>query len=330
MALYPLFADLEGREVLVVGGGEVAARKIAALLKARAQVRLYAREILHADVAQALADDRLERLSGEFDPAWLDAAWLVVAATDDNAFNAQLAAEAGRRRRLINVVDDAALSTFQVPAVVDRSPLVVAISSGGMAPMLARRIRERLETMLDPGLGPLAALFGRHRERIRAALPEMKLRRRWFERMLDGRLEQAQADAGSAGLETAFLGELDHAPGWASRPAPGTVALVAAAAAPDLYTLRALRILNEADVIVLAPDVARDALEPARRDATHVTALPGDEDSRVLERARAGERVVYMHAGTASAKGACARILAACGQASISCRDVPSVGLDRA
>lgn len=327
MALYPLFADLRGREVLVVGGGEVAARKIAALRKAGARIRLHARDVLHADVAQALAAGHLERLAGEFDPAWMDAVWLVVAATDDSAFNAALAADAGRRRRLINVVDDAALSTFQVPAVVDRSPLVVAISSAGMAPMLARRVREQLETMLDPALGPLAMLFGRHRDRIRQVLPELKLRRRWFERMLDGRLEQGKG-GDQMEVESVFLEELGQAADWVAQPVTGAVAVLVAAPAPDLYTLRALRILNEADVIVLSPDVPRIALEPARRDATHLQTPYEEVDAVVLQHAGAGERVVYVHAGGAAAQAACTRLRAACGQAGVTCREVPSVAVE--
>lgn len=329
MTLYPLFADLAGREVLVVGAGEVAARKIAALLKAGARVRLHARDVLHPDVECALADGRIEQLAGPFDPTWLDAVWLVVAATDDVAFNARLADEAGRRRRLINVVDDAGLSTYQVPAVVDRAPLVVAISSAGMAPMLARRVRERLETLLDPALGPMAALFGRHRERIRRALPDMKLRRRWFERMLDGRLDHAWAEGGHDGLESAFDEQLRAAAQWSAGQGAGTVTLVAAAPAPDLYTLRALRALNEADAIALSPEVAREAIEPARRDATVFPA--GDETvaALVLERAGAGERVVYVHAGTASGQAARARVGEACQGAGIACQAVPSATPDR-
>ena len=153
MPLYPLFADLAGREVLVVGGGEVAQRKVEALLHAGARVRLHALE-LHPALAACEAEGRLERLPGSFDPAWIDEAWLVVVATDDAALNAAIAARAGTRRRLVNVVDDAGLSTFQTPAVIERAPLQLAISSGGAAPMLARRLRERLETELDPAPAP--------------------------------------------------------------------------------------------------------------------------------------------------------------------------------
>jgi len=318
MGLYPLFADLRGRDVLVVGGGEVAARKIAALLKAGAGVRVNAQEILHPDIAAAVADGRVWRLAGDFDPAWLDTVWLVVAATDDPAFNAGLAAEAGRRRRLINVVDDAGLSTFHVPAVVDRSPLVVAVSSAGAAPMLARRVRERLETLLDPSLGALAALFGSHRERIREVFPDPSPRRRWFEQMLDGRMDGiAQEDP--ARLEPAFLAELDRA---AAGVQPGGSVAVVQAAAPDLYTLRALRALNEADVLVVGEDVDEGLLEPARRDARRLR-VPADEAAaRVVALARDGQRVVHLHSAQAAATRVA--VAQACATAGLACRLVPA------
>lgn len=320
MGLYPLFADLAGREVLVVGGGEVAARKIAALLRAGADVRLHTRDIGHPDIQAAVDEGRITCMQGEFDPAWLDGVWLVVAATDDHAFNAGLATEAGRRRRLINVVDDAALSTYQMPAVVDRSPLVVAISSAGAAPMLARRIRERLETLLDPATGALAGLFARHRERIRTALPDLSLRRRWFETILDGRLDAVAGDPGA--LEATFLAELDAA--GARGAVQGSVSAIAAVE-PDLLTLRALRALNEADLILVGPGVRKDALEPARRDASRVDVASANEGAGLAaSHAREGERVVYLYVGS-QAGGETAPVEAACANAGVAFRSIPGV-----
>lgn len=317
MSLYPLFADLAGREVLVVGGGEVAARKIAALLKAGALIRLHAQEIAHDDVAAWLRAGTIQRLPGEFDPAWLDVVWLVVAATDDVAFNAHLADEAGRRRRLVNVVDDAVLSTFQVPALVDRSPLMVAISTAGTAPMLARRLRERLEVMLDPGLGALAGLFGRHRARIREALPDMRARRRWFEQMLDGRIEASLGQGDAAGAEAVFLSSLEGAAGMDVR---GSVTLVIAPDDADLLTLRALRALNEADTIIVGRGVGERALEPARRDAHRVVA-DRDPVGQTMALASEGAHVVLAlpradPALAAALKVACAREALPCTAAS--------------
>src|SRR5262249_47444093 len=152
-----------GRRVLVVGGGRVAARKAEALLKANARVRVGA---IAFDAALRARHD-IDFIQGEFDEAWLDDAWLVVAATNDAATNPRVAAAAHARRCFVNVVDDVPLSTFHVPAVVDRSPLLVAISSGGSAPMLARWVRERVESLLGHGVGVVARWFERNRATIR-------------------------------------------------------------------------------------------------------------------------------------------------------------------
>ncbi|KAF1722272.1 NAD(P)-dependent oxidoreductase [Pseudoxanthomonas wuyuanensis] len=298
MPLFPLFADLSGREVLVVGGGEVAQRKIEALLQAGAQVQVYA-DALNQTVAQWWAQGRLQRREGGFDPAWLDQVWLLVAATDDRPFNAGLAAEAGRRRRLVNVVDDAELSTFQIPAIVDRDPLLVAISSGGAAPMLARRLREQLETLLDHSLGDLAALFARHRAAIRARLPQLAQRRRWFDQVIDGPvpvlLRAGQREAAEAAFQTALQASADTT-------SAGSVTLVGAGNGdPGLLTLNALRALNQADLLVVDDAVAPAVLALARRDASRLR-MPEDDDARLallVQHATAGQRVVCLKPGNA-------------------------------
>ena len=142
--------------MLVVGGGAVARRKIAALLPTGARLRVGA-PALDPELAALAAEGRLEHLPGAFDASWLDGARLVIAATDDEAVNRAVADAAEARGIWVNVVDDAPLCAFQMPARVERGPLQIAISSGGAAPMLARHLRERLETELDPALGPLAS-----------------------------------------------------------------------------------------------------------------------------------------------------------------------------
>ncbi|MDH5835010.1 precorrin-2 dehydrogenase/sirohydrochlorin ferrochelatase family protein [Luteimonas kalidii] len=296
MPLYPLFADLAGREVLVVGGGEVALRKVEALLQAGARVRLHAHE-LHPVLAGWIDAGRIDRLRGDFDPAWIDAAWLMVVATDDGAFNATLAAQAGARRRFANVVDDAALSTFQVPAVIDRAPLQLAISSGGAAPMLARRLRERLEAELDPALGALAGLFARHRTAIRARLPELGHRRRWFDAVIDGPVPALLREGRDADAAQAFLAMLDDA---GMVPAGGRASLVGTGPGdPGQLTLAALRAMALADVLLVDAAVAAPVLALARKDATRELA-PGDPDAcsgRVRDHAGAGRHVVWLRPG---------------------------------
>jgi len=300
--LFPLFADLHGRRVVVVGGGAVAARKVAALLESGARVRVGARAL--SPQVSALADaGRIDVVDGAFDPAWLDDAWLAVAATSDPLVNRAVATAAEARRLWVNVVDDATLSTFHLPARVQRGALQIAISSGGGAPMLARHVRERLETLLDESLGTLAELFARHRGRIRRALPELAQRRRWFTRVLEGRAAHFARTGDAVGAERALLSELASA----SPTGIGSVALVGAGPGdPGLLTLRALRLLNEADVILHDRLVGDGVLALARRDAELVEVGKQAGSHRVpqhrinallVEHARAGRRVVRLKGG---------------------------------
>jgi precorrin-2 dehydrogenase/sirohydrochlorin ferrochelatase len=324
MPLFPLFADLAGREVLVVGGGEVAQRKIEALLHAGAQVQVYA-HALNDTLAQWQAQDRLRRREGDFDPAWLDEVWLLVAATDDHAFNATLAAEAGHRRRLANVVDDAELSTFQIPAIVDREPLQVAISSGGAAPMLARRLREQLETELDHSLGDFARLFARHRADIRRELPQLAQRRRWFERVMEGPVLQLLRTGQREAAEQAFQSALRDSQ---DTPAVGSVMLVGTGSGdPGLLTLKALRALNQADLLVCDSAVGDAVLTLARRDATRVP-MPTDEEARrslLIQHVNAGQRVVCLKPGNAFQRAPDDRLPSELIAQGIACEVIPGI-----
>ena len=301
--LFPLFLDLSGRLVVVVGAGSVAARKIQPLLDAGAQVRVGA--LSHgSDVARWIADQRIEFIQGQFDDAWLDGAWLVLAATDDDDVNRQVAAAATLRHLWVNVVDDATLSAFHVPARIERGPLQVAISSGGGAPMLARHLRERLETEIDESFGPLAEMLSAARGRIRTRYPRPAERRAFFDELLagplPGLLRQGQHPAAAIELDRA----LDRLP---ARTTTGRVALVGAGPGdPGLLTLRALRVLNQADVI-LHDHLASDAvLQLARRDAQRIdvgkrarghSTSQDDIHALMLHHARAGRRVVRLKGG---------------------------------
>ncbi|MFG0228091.1 siroheme synthase CysG [Achromobacter sp. 413638] len=305
MKLFPLFADLNGRPALVVGGGAVAERKTLALLEAGAAVTVGAPGLTPALAALA-ADGRIHHHPGRFDPAWLDAVWLVVAATDDTGVNREVSETAEARRLFCNVVDDPALSSFQVPSIVDRSPVIVAISSSGVAPVLARRLRERIESLFDHTLGQLAGLAERYRQRIRAGHPDLGARRRFYDWLLDGPvaglLRQQRPDQAEAALATALDQPL--------RPAEGSVVLVGAGPGdPGLLTLKALRALNEADVIMYDRLVSDDIMALARRDATRVSVgkQPGEDHhatqarihALLVEHARAGRRVVRLKGGDA-------------------------------
>ena len=297
MPLFPLFVDLRGHEVLVVGGGEVATRKIQALLRAGAKVLVHAREL--APALRALTEEgRLQRLDGDaVDPRWIERAWLVVAATDDHALNSALAEQAGVAKRWINVVDDVELSSYQVPAVVDRQPITIAISSAGAAPMLARHLRERLEADLDPSIGALAAMFARHRSRIRQRLPVMRERRDWFERILAGDIPAFLRTGNLDAAEQAFEAAL--ADGGTPRLA-GSVALVGCGDGdPGLLALRGLRLLNQADLVLVGDGVAPAIIDMARRDAAMEPLPARDDVADVLSRhVEAGRRVVCLRPGS--------------------------------
>ena len=301
--LFPLFLDLRGRRVLVVGGGSVAARKVTALLEAQADVALVA-PALDATLAPLVRMQRITHLGATFAPHQLDDAWLVIAATDDPLVNRVVAEAASARRLWVNVVDDAELASAQLPARVQRGPLQIAISSGGAAPMLARHLREQLESQLDESLGTLAQLFVTLRSRIRARLPELPARRAFFRRSLDGRvqaqLRRGDIDAARESLEA----ELEQA-----NPTPrGRVSLVGAGPGdPGLLTLRALRVLNDADVILHDRLVSVEVLALARRDAQRIEVgkrVGGNHDATqqrihtlMIELARAGKHVVRLKGG---------------------------------
>ena len=178
MDYLPLFADLSGRPVLVVGGGDIAARKIELLRRARARVQIASREL--CPELQALPDKQeLEWVATEFDPSQLDGVFLVIAATDDNHLNTQVFEAANARHKLVNVVDDQPKCTFIFPSIVDRSPLVVAISSSGTAPVLARMVREKIETLLPASLGHMAEVAGLWRDKVKQRYSRMSDRRRF-------------------------------------------------------------------------------------------------------------------------------------------------------
>lgn len=301
--LFPLFADLRSRRVLVVGGGAVARRKLEPLLAAGARVVVGAPR-LDADVAALWTEGRIEHLAGRFTPDWLDGAWLVVAATDDGEVNRAVAAAAEARRIWANVVDDLELSSYQSPARIERGPLQIAISSGGGAPMLARHLREKLETELDESVGALATLLLHERTRIRQRHPRLPERRRFFEKLLAGPVAERFRAGDAAGARAAFEAALGEVP--PSRDI-GSVALVGAGPGdPGLLTLRALRLLNQADVILHDRLVGPGVLALARRDAEFIEVGKQAANHHVsqdgihalmLEHARAGRRVVRLKGG---------------------------------
>lgn len=305
MNLFPLFADLKNKPVLVVGGGAVAERKITSLLAAGARVRAGSPSFTAA-IRLMAAEKKITLLEGEFQPGWMEQVWLIVAATDDRDLNKHIALLANRACRFINVVDDPELCSFQMPSIVDRSPLVIAISSSGSAPVLARRVRERLETLFDHSLGSLAALAEKHRAAIRRLRPNLNQRRQFYDWLLDGPVASALRSQLPLLAEQWLEQELERIPG----PPTGKVVLVGAGPGdPGLLTLKALRALNEADVILYDRLVSPEILALARRDAMQICvgktigedhhATQNRIHALMLQYAQAGQRVIRLKGGDA-------------------------------
>jgi uroporphyrin-III C-methyltransferase/precorrin-2 dehydrogenase/sirohydrochlorin ferrochelatase len=326
-----MFADLAGLPVLVVGGGSVACRKVEALLNAGARVTVGAPRLDERLVRQ-VEEGQVASRCGEFVPEWLDGMWLVIAATGDRSLNARVAAEAGRRRIFANVVDDAELSRFHVPAVVDRSPLMVAISTAGAAPALARRVRETLERALDGALGALVLLAQRHRTRIVRSRASLADRRAFYDWLHDGPVLSMLRRSRPQEAEQALLDALriDKV-----TPRAGSVSLVGAGPGhPGLLTLQALRALHEADVILHDQLVGTEILAMARRDAERIDVgkrcggrhVPQEQIHRLLlAHAREGRRVVRLKGGDPFVFGRGGEELAFLRRHGIACDVVPGI-----
>lgn len=303
-ALFPFFADLRDRPVLVVGGGAVAERKIAALLEAGALPRVQALALTDTLRAWQHAG-RLEWIGPRFHPRALADVWLVIAATDDAAVNQQVAAAAAQAHVFANIVDDAELSSVHMPARVQRGDLQIAISSGGGAPMVARMLRRQLETWLDDSWGGLTALLSRQRHLLRARLPDPAARRRFLDRLLQGALPRLLRQQRTDEAERLLRDTLDNLHATPARQ--GSVTLVGAGPGDaGLLTLHGLRALNQADVILHDRLVSDEVLQLARRDAQRIEVgkTGGGHSVRqdaihalMLEHARAGRHVMRLKGG---------------------------------
>jgi uroporphyrin-III C-methyltransferase/precorrin-2 dehydrogenase/sirohydrochlorin ferrochelatase len=302
MRYFPLFLDIAGKPVLLVGGGEIAARKFALLAEAGAKVTVVAPRL--GDVmSAALARGSIIHLEREFAAADVDGKWLIVAATNDRAVNAAASAAAHAARIPCNVVDDRELSSFIMPAIIDRSPVQIAVSTGGTSPVLARLIRERLETLLDSSLGSLASFADRWRDAIKRKFADIGARRRFLYWMLTGPVAAAVRADRTAQAEELTRQALEAADGLP----PGHVVLVGAGPGHQgLMTLQGLRALQEADVIVHDRLVSAEVLDLARRDAARFDvgkfvggggATQEEINKLLVEHAQRGEYVVRLKGG---------------------------------
>lgn len=300
MQFLPLFHKLQDRPVLVIGGGEVALRKARLLSDAGARLRVVAPEV--RSELQELAGSAGIFLRG-YASSDLQGVALVIAATDDETLNAQVSAEAQALGIPVNVVDAPSLCSVIFPAIVDRSPLIVAVSSGGDAPVLARLIRAKIETWIPASYGQLASLGKRFRERVKQMFPDVQQRRVFWEDVFQGPIAESvfagKPEAGERLLQERLAG--------AAPRALGEVYLVGAGPGdPDLLTFRALRLMQQADVVLYDRLVAPAIIELCRRDAERIYvgkrradhAVPQEQINQLLiDLARQGKRVLRLKGG---------------------------------
>lgn len=303
MDALPIFMKIKGRRCVVIGGGEVAARKVDMLLKAEAAVEVIAPE-LHAELAALAAAKAISHTPALFEAGQLDGATLVIAATDDEAINVAVSQAARKRSIPVNVVDSPDLCTFTMPSIVDRSPVVIAISSGGVAPVLARVIRSRIETMIPTSYGRLAVLAAEFRQRVKQRFASMQERRIFWEEVFQGPIAEQVFSGQEPGARAALSKALEQD---AVLPHRGEVYLVGGGPGePDLLTFRALRLMQQADVCVYDKLVSKEVMELVRRDAELIYVgksrdqhtLPQEDINELLVRlAHEGKRVLRLKGG---------------------------------
>jgi len=294
---------MKDKTALIVGGGEVAARKISLLLMSGAKVKVIAPDICNT-IKVLISDGEIEHEQREYIEGDLNNCALAYAATNDPEVNRMVSESAQARQLPVNVVDQPDLCSFIMPSIVDRSPMVVAVSTGGASPVLARLMRSRLESLIPAGYGRLADLSRRFRERVKQRFSNPRDRKIFWENVLRGgvaeRVFSGHMEEADIVMEKA-LESTDPAQSM------GEVYLVGGGPGdPDLLTFRALRLMQQADVVVYDRLVAKAILEMTRRDAERIYvgkerdnhAMRQEDINQLLAKlAKEGKRVVRLKGG---------------------------------
>ena len=305
MQRLPVFLNLHDKPCLVVGGGDVAARKVGLLQRTGAAVTVLAPTVTAA-LQRQIDSEQLTHIARVYGADVLAEYWLIVAATDEQVLNHRIAADCTTAGRFCNVVDDNAASSFILPAIVDRSPVLVAIGTEGNAPVLAQQLKTQIEAWLPARIGELASQAGRWRELVKKRFTSVAERRRFWQAFFRGPIAEHLLAGRQAAAEKAMRAHLVSA---AATPVArdGEAWIVGAGPGdPDLITLRGQQLISRADVILYDRLVSKPILDFARKEAELIfvgkragsQVMSQDEISALLVRlVRAGNRVCRLKGG---------------------------------
>lgn len=330
MDFFPVFFSLKGRPCLVVGGGSVAARKISLLGKAGADINVVS-PVLCDEIQRKLDHGDIQYESRHFEKSDLDNALLVIAATNDRSVNEQISQLAQAKNIPVNVVDNPDLCSFVVPSILDRSPVMIAVSTGGASPVLARQLRSRLEAIIPAAYGRLASMVESFRGQVKQRF-DSKARRHFWEEVLSGPVSEMVLSGHDEEARKHLQNMVDTADSTAPQ---GEVYLVGAGPGdPDLLTFKALRLMQQADIIIYDRLVSHAILNMARRDAELVYvgkvkddhSVPQDQINQLLvDLAKEGKRVCRLKGGDPFIFGRGGEEIDRLAQASINFQVVPGI-----
>lgn len=290
----PIFINLKNKPVLVVGGGDVALRKIQTLLKVKAIVT-----VISPEFCQQLLDIENPNLTletGYFESHMLDDKWLAVAGTDNEQVNQQVHDEAVKRKIWVNVVDNIPLCQFITPAIIDRSPIVMAITSGGDAPVLARLWKEKFESLLPQWTGKLATVAGNYRSRVKKEITEFRDRRHFWERFFRGDIAALAAKEDWQGVEET----IEQTLAGENQLAGGCFYVCYGDGDAQNLTLKALQAMQLADVIYYEKGTNQEIIDLCRKDADQAVIDPSTITNKINQHISEGEIVCRLIAGKSS------------------------------
>jgi uroporphyrin-III C-methyltransferase/precorrin-2 dehydrogenase/sirohydrochlorin ferrochelatase len=297
MKYFPIYLDARHINAMIIGGGEVAARKIELLLKSTTNISIMS-ETLNSSVERLVNLHQLNWLKHNYQPGHLSKSNIVIAATDNVEVNSAVATESTQLKLLTNVVDQPELCTYITPAIIDRSPIIISMSSSGSAPILLRMLREQIEKTLPNGYGRLADFSFKFRDHVKARVKSLRERRTFWERTLRGSIGQAILDGKTTSAEQQLIASLQT---QAPPPSGEIVFIHTRDGNPDHLTLNAHREMQFADAVFYDQAVNIDLIEYIRRDASKFPQAIASSIlinvQHALDLAEQGEKVIYLLSG---------------------------------